>query len=393
MNIETLKKNTKEIHPWLIEVRNDFHQYPELGKKEFRTQQKISEYLTEMGIKHTKIAGTGIVGIIEGKGAGKVVAIRADIDALPMQDKKNVPYKSRNEGMMHACGHDAHTTILLGTAKILNDIKDTFCGTIKLFFQPDEEGSGGAEIMINEGCMENPEVDYVIGLHVMGYLECGKIEIKYGKLNAASDSVKVKVMGKTSHGAYPDKGIDAIVISANIINALQTLISRNVSPFNSVVLSFGKINGGEVGNSIADEVVLTGTLRTLDKGTREFCRKRIEEITIKTAEAFGGTAEVKISSGYEPLINNDEIVDEIKKIGEELLGMENIEYKEFPSLGAEDFSYFLSKAKGAFYHLGCANKSKGISSSIHSSSFDIDPDALLIGVRIQVLNALNLLKK
>ena len=393
MDIDTIRKITQRIHPWMKEIRRDFHTYPELGKKEFRTQEKICQYLGEMGIPCEKIAGTGVVGFIEGKSAGKLVGLRADIDALPMQEKNDVSYRSKNDGVMHACGHDAHAAILLGAARVLNELKAAFSGGVKLFFQPDEEGEGGAEIMVKEGCMENPKVDYVLGLHVMAYLETGVVEIRYGKFNAASDSLVIKVFGKSAHAAYPEKGVDAIVASAYMIAALQTLVSRNISPVNSVVLSFGKISGGEVENSLASEVTLTGTLRTLDRETRQFCKTRIEEIAVKTAQAFGANAEINISPGYEPLINNDEVVKVIIETGAELLGKQNIVFKEFPSLGVEDFSYFLDKAKGAFYHIGCGNKTQNITAPNHNSSFDIDEDCLQIGVQLQVINTLKLLKE
>ena len=392
MDIDAIRKMAHRIQPWMREIRRDFHIYPELGKKEFRTQGKICRYLEEMGIPCEKKAGTGVVGFIEGKTSGKVVGLRADIDALPMQEKNDVPYRSQNDGVMHACGHDAHTAILLGTARVLNELKGEFRGGVKLFFQPDEEGDGGAEIMVKQGCMENPTVNYVLGLHVMSYLETGELEIRYGKFNAASDSLIIKVLGKSAHGAYPEKGVDAIVASAYMITALQTLVSRNISPLNSAVLSFGKISGGEVENALASEVTLTGTLRTLDRETRQFCKTRIEEIAVKTAQALGAEAEINISPGYEALINNDEVVKVILETGAELLGKENIVLKEFPSLGVEDFSYFLDKAKGAFYHIGCGNKARNITAPIHNSYFDIDEDCLQIGVQLQVASALKLLE-
>ncbi len=391
MNIEAIRNKIREIQPWLVEVRRDFHAHPELGRKEFRTQQKIEEYLAQSDIAHRKIAETGLVGLIEGKSAGKIVALRADIDALPTVEKSAAPYRSQNEGVMHACGHDAHTTILLGAARILAGMKDEFAGGVKLLFQPDEEGDGGAERMVQEGCMENPVVDYVLGLHVMTYLETGTMEIRYGKLNASSDSVTVVVRGKSAHGAYPEKGVDAIVASAHVIAALQTLASRSISPLNSAVLSFGKIAGGHVENALAEEVRLSGTLRTLDKETRALCKARIEEIATHTAQALGATAEVRISPGYQPLINNDEVVRVIEETGAELLGRENVFHKEFPSLGVEDFSYFLDRAKGAFFHIGCGNKARGITAPNHNSSFDIDEDCLAVGVLLQVANTLKLL--
>ncbi|HPB30226.1 MAG TPA: M20 family metallopeptidase [Candidatus Sumerlaeota bacterium] len=391
MNSDSIRTMAGKIHPWLVELRRDFHRHPELGRGEFRTREKIIACLDEMGIPSRKIAGTGVVGFIEGKGPGKVVGLRADMDALPMQEKNDVPYKSQNDGVMHACGHDAHTTILLGAARILNDLKGEFSGGVKLFFQPDEEGRGGADIMVREGCVDDPVVNYVLGLHVMSYLETGQIEIRYGKLNASADAVTIIVRGRSAHGAYPEKGVDAIVAAAHVVTALQTLVSRNISPLNSAVLSFGKISGGEAGNALAEEVTLTGTLRAIDGETRRFCKTRIEEIAVKTAEALGATAEVRIRCGYEPLINHDEIVKVVEETASEMLGAQNIIHKEFPSLGVEDFSYFLEKAKGAFFHIGCGNKAKNIVAPNHNSSFDIDEDCLPIGVQLQVACTLKLL--
>lgn len=393
MNIEDVRRMAADVHPWVVELRRGFHMHPELGRKEFQTQARIRECLGELGISCSDLAGTGVVGLIEGRSPGKVAALRADIDALPMQEKSSVVYRSQNAGVMHACGHDAHIAILLGTARVLNALRTDFAGAVKLLFQPDEEGDGGAQIMVREGCMENPTVDYVLGLHVMSYLETGTIELRYGKLNASSDGVTLKVFGKSAHGAYPENGVDAITASAHVVTALQTLVSRNISPLNSAVLSFGVISGGEVGNALAEEVTLTGTLRTLDSATREFCKKRILEIATKSAEALGARAEVHIECGYEPLINNDEVVELIEETACELLGRENIVHKEFPSLGVEDFSYFLEKAKGAFYHIGCGNKAKGITAPNHNSSFDIDEDCLRTGVELQVANVLRLLKQ
>jgi amidohydrolase len=391
MNTEAIRQAAARIQPWLVEVRRDFHMHPELGKNEFRTRDKILGYLKEMGIPCQEIAGTGVIGLIEGKSPGKVVALRADIDALPMQEKNDVPYKSQNAGVMHSCGHDAHAAIQLGAARVLSDLRSEFSGAVKLFFQPDEEGSGGAQPMVQEGCMENPTVDHVLGLHVMSYLETGVMEIRYGKLNAASDRVQITIHGKSAHGAYPEKGIDAITAAAHVVTALQTLVSRNISPLNSAVLSFGKIAGGEVGNALAEEVMLTGTLRTLDTDTRKFCKSRIEEIASKTAEALGARAEVRITSGYAALINHDEVVKVVEETGIELLGRDNVVHKEFPSLGVEDFSYFLEKARGAFFHLGCGNKAKGLTAPNHNNAFDIDEDCLRIGVELQVVTTLRLL--
>lgn len=390
-----INKRIDEILEELVGIRRDFHTNPELSENEFRTQEKIREYLNKWEIENYICAETGVVGIIKGKHKGKTIGIRGDIDALPIHEKNDVPYSSVTPGVMHACGHDAHAAIVLGIAKIIKEMADSegsINGNVKLLFQPAEETIGGAERMIQEGCMEAPNVDYVLGLHVQPYLDSGKVELKHGKLNAATDSINIALKGKASHGAYPDEGIDAIVMAGYVITALQSIVSRNTSPINSVVVSLGKISGGVKDNIIADEVIITGTLRTLDDETRQFTKDKISNIVNNTAMAFGGEGLTTFYEGYKSLINDNEVVDIIKENAEKLLGKENVEFKEFPSLGAEDFSYFLDVAKGAFFHLGCGNSAKGITSPLHSEHFDIDEECLKVGVMLQVENIMTLLK-
>ena len=391
-----INKRIDEIYDELVEIRRDLHKNPELSQNEYRTQKKLREYLNKWGIENYPCADTGLVGIIKGKNKGKTVGIRGDMDALPIHEKNKVPYRSLTPGVMHACGHDAHTTILLGTGRILKELmdsKNSINGNVKLFFQPAEETIGGAERMINEGCMEEPKVDYVLGLHVQPYLKVGRVELKYGKLNASTDTINISLKGKASHGAYPDKGIDAILMAGNVITALQSIVSRNISPLNSVVVSLGKISGGIKNNIIADQVTITGTMRTLDDEIRKYTKDRISSLVKNIAMAYGGEGTTTFKNGYKALINDNELVDIIKENAERLLGKENVEFKEFPSLGAEDFSYFLDAAKGAFFHLGCGNPLKGITSPLHTEHFDIDEECLKVGVRLQVENAMTLLKR
>lgn len=389
-------KRIDEIFDELVQIRRDFHMHPELSQNEFGTQRKIREYLNKWGIENYTCAETGVVGIIRGKNKGKTVGIRGDIDALPIHEENDVPYRSLTPGVMHACGHDAHAAIVLGTAKIIKELadsEDSINGNVKVFFQPAEETIGGAERMIREGCIEEPKVDYVLGLHVQPYLNAGKVELKYGKLNASTDSINIVLKGKAAHAAYPDKGIDAIVMAGHVITALQSIVSRNTSPLNPVAISLGRISGGVKDNIIADEVKITGTLRTLDDETRQYTKDRISSIVKNTARAFGGEGLTTFCEGYKALINNNEVVDIIKENAIKLLGKENVEFKEFPSLGAEDFSYFMDVAKGAFFHLGCGNPAKGITSPIHTEHFDIDEECLKVGVRLQVENVMTLLKR
>lgn len=386
-----IKKYIDEMYDELIAIRRDFHMHPELSNKEFKTNKKIKTFLNKNNITNTTIANTGVLGLIKGsQKSNKTVALRADIDALPIHEINEVSYKSKFDNIMHACGHDVHTTILLGTAKVLQELRNEFSGNVKLLFQPAEETTGGALTMIEEGCLENPKVDYILGLHVMPYLETGKIELKYGKLNASSDGIKIIVKGKNGHGAYPETGIDAIIIASHIIIALQTLVSRNISPLNSCVLSFGTINGGMKRNIICNEVIITGTLRTLDESTRKFAHETIKRIADFESKAFGGHSTITIESGYESLINDRTTLDFVANTAENLLGKSKIIYKEFPSLGVEDFSYFSNRVKGAFYHLGC--KKANLETSLHASNFDINEECIKIGILLQVETTLALLK-
>lgn len=389
-----IKKRANEIFEELVEIRRELHMYPELSEKEYETVNRICKYLDKWGIEYKRgIADTGVVAIIRGQEGGRTVAARADIDALPIIELNDIPFKSRNKGIMHACGHDIHTAIHLGVARLFKEMEDKFKGNVKIFFQPAEETVGGAKRMIEEGCLKDPDVDYILSLHVMPNLEVGNIEIKYGKLNAATNEFNIKIKGKSSHAAYPEESVDAIVVAGYIITALQTLVSRNISPLNSVVLTLGQIRGGTKNNVITGEVNMSGTLRTLDEETREFAKRRLVEIVENTAKAYGASASVEFEEGYPALINDDEVVDVLKEAAEEVLGLDKVHFKEFPSMGADDFSYFLQRVKGAYYNLGCGNKEKAWTQPLHSSSFMADEEAIKIGLILQTHTLLKLLEK
>lgn len=379
-----LNKIRELYQPWLVQIRRHLHQNPELSDKELETQKYIMDRLTEMGAEYYPIARTGVVGLVRGLAGGNTVALRADIDALPMQDNKDVPYRSHAPEVCHACGHDAHTTIALGVARYFSERRDQFRGTIKLLFQPAEEAIGGARRMVEEGCMKDPVVDYVIGKHVMSYLEAGEVEVKYGKLNASTDGLKITVTGKASHGAYPDTGIDALLAATAVVQGVHTIVSRNIPPLESVVISLGTIQGGTKSNTICDEVVIKGTMRTVNESVRQAAKARLTKMVEDAAAAYGAVGTVEISPGYDALINDDEIVTVIKELAETHLGRDKVRMKEFPSMGAEDFSFFLNEAKGAFYHLGCGNKAKGITAPTHSNTFDIDESCLSLGVFLDI---------
>ena len=315
------------------------------------------------------------------------------MDALPLTENPACPYGSMNPGFMHACGHDAHVSIALGAARILRECKAEWSGCVKFFFQPAEETTGGALPMVKAGCMEEPHVDYVIGLHVMPTHESGEIEIRYGDLNASSDHIHIKLRGKSCHGAYPDTGVDAIVMAAAVINSLQVLVSRCISPLDNGVLTIGTICGGTAGNIVAGEVEMTGTLRTTDRMVRQNIIDTMTRMVKCTCQAMGGNGEVTVTPGYAALINTDQVVDVLVETASDIIGEEHIHWKKCPSMGVEDFSFFLDKAKGVFYHLGCASRRKKITAPLHSQDFDMDETCLKLGVEMQTRLALRLLER
>ena len=394
MNPEELKQAAYAMAPWLSAVRRDLHMHPELGGEEFRTSRAVQENLRQMGVEfYVPEGSTAVVGTVRGALPGRTVAIRADMDALPITEENDVSYRSQNEGVMHACGHDAHTAILLGTAKLFAALRESLHGNIRLLFQPAEETTGGAEKMVAEGCMKSPDADYVIGLHVTEGLESGTVEVPYHAVNGASDMYTIIIQGAQAHGAHPEKGRDAVVIAAQVITALQTIVSRGVSPVDSAVFTIGSIHGGTKRNIIADEVIMEGILRTISPETRVFARRRVKEIAEGISTALGGSAEVLLQESYKALINRTEVADTVKDAATELLGAEHVTVCDVPSLGVDDFAYLLDAAPGAYYHLGCANASKGITAPAHSSRFDIDEACLPVGVLIHAAAALRLLEQ
>jgi amidohydrolase len=378
-------KAIDDIEENIIQYRRHLHMYPELSMQEFETSKYIKSILKKHNISYIEGAKTGVIATIGSK--NRVVAIRADIDALPLQEETNVSYQSKNKNIMHACGHDAHTAIALASAIVLKQYEESLNGTVKILFQPNEEVSSGALDFINEGLTN--DIETIIGLHVMPYLEVGEIEVKDDCLTGSSTSITIKAIGKSAHAAYPQNGIDSIVIMSDIILKLQTIVSRNLPPEEQVALSFGQINGGTKSNIIANTVTAKGTLRTTSNKTKEFMKNRIEEIVKHTALSYNGDYECTFHDGYIPLYNDKEINTIIRNVAKTC----NITVKEkkYPSLGVEDFGYYLQNMNGAFFHLGC--KEKGNNSGLHGPKFNIDESCLKIGVQIEVLTILELLKK
>jgi amidohydrolase len=384
-NIDFLKK-AKAIEEFIISSRRDFHQNPELGYEEYRTSKKIKEFLDSEGIEYYESAKTGICAIIKGKNSNdkKTVALRADIDALPIEEKNICEYTSKNKGKMHACGHDAHTAILMGATKILNSIKDELNGNVKLFFEPAEETTGGARVMIKEGVLENPKVDAVFGLHVEEWLSAGTIGIKKGVVNAASNPFTIKIFGKGGHGAYPHNTVDPIIIASNVIVAIQNIVSREIEPTNPAVVTVGYINGGTAQNIIPGEVKIGGIIRTMTKEDREYVCRRLVEVVEGVTKSMRGTCEIEIEESYPCLYNDDNMVDIIKKGGKDIIGEKNIINLDKPIMGVESFAYFSMERPSAFYFLGCRNEERGIINPTHNASFDIDEECLTVGVAMQV---------
>jgi amidohydrolase len=375
----------------LVAIRRHLHAHPELSFEETQTALFISGMLKKFGIEHqTNIGGHGIVGFIYGKNPDrKTIALRADMDALPIEEKNNCSYVSKNIGVMHACGHDVHTTSLLGAAKILNELKENFEGTVKLIFQPAEEKlPGGASIMIKDGVLENPKVESIYGQHVLPQLETGKVAFKSGIAMASCDEIYITVKGKGGHGAVPHLAIDPILIASHMVIALQSVVSRNANPTLPSVLSIGKFIANGATNIIPDEVRLEGTFRTFDEKWRTEAHEKIKTICTHIAASFGGTCDVLIDVGY-PFLKNDELLtDNAFALAKAYLGAENVE--EMPArMTAEDFSYYSQVVPACFYRLGTGNLAKGITSPIHTPTFDVDEDCLSIGSGLMAWIAVN----
>lgn len=383
--MEKIKEEVLGLKEEVIFLRRKFHEQPELGFEEYRTSKFVSEYLKKLGIEVKEgIAKTGVVGFIKGKEEGNTVLLRADMDALPIQEMNEIPYKSKVQNVMHACGHDGHTAILLVAAKILQSHKEELKGNVKLVFQPSEEKDpGGAIKMIDEGVLENPKVNFAYGLHLGSIFERGKIVTRKGIFMAQADRFKLKVTGKGGHGAYPHQTIDPILILSHIIVALQEIVSRETNPLESVVLSFGKISSGDVFNVIPESAEAEGTVRTLSSQKAKEVRDMIERIGNNIAGAFRGKFELEYNFGYPPLINNTDQVEFLKEIVKQTLGEDSLE--EAPiSMGGEDMSYFLERVPGVFFWLGAKNEEKGIINPHHSPYFNIDEEVLPIGVELLV---------
>lgn len=382
---EQIRPAIRELQPQLVQWRRKFHQYPELGFTEILTADFIVKKLEEWGIKYqSQIAKTGIVATIDSNHQGRVLGIRADMDALPIQEENDVDYRSKHDGIMHACGHDGHTAIALGTAYYLAHNRDKFRGTVKIIFQPAEEGPGGAKPMIEAGILSNPEVEAIIGLHLWNYLPLGTIGVREGALMAAVECFKCKIFGKGGHGAIPDKTIDSIVIGSQIVNALQTIVSRNISPLDSAVVTVGTFHSGTALNVIADTAEISGTVRYFNPELEDFIGRRIEAIISGICQSYGANYELDYWQLYPPVINNNRIANLVKSVALEVVETPLGIVPECQTMGGEDMSFFLQKIPGCYFFLGSANADKGLNFSHHHPRFNFDETALSMGVEIFV---------
>lgn len=385
IDTQQIRPAISDLQPQLVEWRRRFHQYPELGFEEILTADFVAQKLSEWGIKHqTQVAKTGIVATIESNHPGKVFGIRADMDALPIQEENQVDYRSQHDGIMHACGHDGHTAIALGTAYYLAHNRDKFRGTVKIIFQPAEESPGGAKPMIEAGVLNNPDVDAIIGLHLWNNLPLGTLGVRDGALMAAVECFNCKILGKGGHGAIPQQTIDSIVVGSQIVNALQTIVSRNISPIDSAVVTVGEFHSGTSLNVIADTAKMSGTVRYFNPELEDFIGKRIEEIIRGVCQSHGAKYELDYWQLYPPVINNSRIAELVRSVALEVVETPLGLVPECQTMAGEDMSFFLQEIPGCYFFLGSANPDKGLDFPHHHPRFDFDESVLSMGVEMFV---------
>lgn len=379
--LEKIKSLAKQYAPEFIDIRHHLHAHPELSYQEFETARFVQQKLQELAIPFETKATTGVIGLIKGKNPGKrIIALRGDMDALPIQEENNVPYKSTREGIMHACGHDVHTTCLLGAAKILNELKDEWEGTVKLIFQPGEEKNpGGASLLIKEGVLEDPRPASIFGLHVHPGLAVGKMSFRSGKVMASADELYITIKGKGGHAASPHLCIDPILIASHLIISLQQIVSRNNNPHNPTVLSITAVQGGSTTNVIPNEVKLKGTFRAMDEEWRFKAHDLIRQLSTNLVKSMGGEIDLLIDVGYPSVYNNEALHEIALAKAADYIGSANVEETE-KRMGAEDFGYYSQQIPGCFFRLGVMNEAKGIVSNVHTPTFNIDESAIEIGM-------------
>ncbi len=380
--ISNLKSEAAALQDQLVLWRRDFHRHPELGFKEFRTSSIVAQHLAALGLEvQSGVGKTGVVGVLDGAKPGPVIMLRFDMDALPIAELNQTDYVSQNAGVMHACGHDAHTAIGMGLAQLMSQHRDEIAGTLKFVFQPAEEGENGALAMIRDGVLNDPAPEIALGLHVWNEAPVGIAQVGAGGVMAAADIFTIKVQGKGTHGAQPHRGVDAILLSAQIVNALQTVVARNVDPRQTAVVTVGTLHAGTAFNIIADTAEMTGTIRTFEPSVREQILQRVKDVVEGTASALGGSAVIEIKAISPATINDERVAKLVRATAIEVMGAANVSTDQF-TMGAEDMSEFLNRVPGCFFFLGSANTDHGPVYPHHNPRFDIDESILPDGVAI-----------
>ncbi|MGL5081401.1 MAG: M20 metallopeptidase family protein [Microcoleaceae cyanobacterium] len=385
VNLSQIRLGIRDLHPRLVYWRRQLHQRPELAFQEKLTAEFVAHHLSQWGIDfQAGVAQTGIVATIEGVQPGPVLAIRADMDALPIQEENEVPYKSLHDGVMHACGHDGHTAIALGTAHYLANHRQHFKGTVKFIFQPAEEGPGGAKPMIAAGVLRNPDVDAIIGLHLWNNLPLGTVGVRTGALMAAVEQFECTILGKGGHGAMPHQTVDPIVVAAQIITALQSIVSRNVNPIQSAVVTVGSLHAGHAHNVIPGKATMEGTVRYFDPSYEGFFHQRIEQIIAGICQTYGATYDLNYRSLYPPLVNNAQMANLVQSVAETVVETPAGIVPDCQTMGGEDMAFFLQQVPGCYFFLGSANVEKNLAYPHHHPCFDFDETALAMGVELFV---------
>ena len=377
----------------IINIRRNLHKHPELSENEKRTSDLICNFLKKENISFKRSSNTNaLVGIIKGKHPLDIgVGIRADMDALPIEEATNLPYSSVNTGVMHACGHDIHVATLLGTALVLSSLSEDFDGTVKLFFQPAEETCGGALSMIEEGCLQDPKIDYVIGLHIEPSLETGKVSLTQGTMNAASTEFSVTIEGKSCHAAHPENGIDPLIVACETIRAYQNIISKKLSPTKKGLITVSKFNCGTKNNIISGKAVYSGIIRANSLSDRELIKREVLNMTEGISEVYGTTSTIDFQDSYPNLVNDDSLFAIVKGVAESALGTENLEINNDSSMGADDFSYFTHASKGLYFNLGCLSPDDTEVHPLHSALLNPHEASIKTGILIEVLSSLEIL--
>jgi len=390
--MEIINDKVENLYPEFIEIRRYLHENPELSKKEYNTQKYILKILDKFKVDiDDRVRGTGICAVIKGQLPGKTIAFRADMDALKISEETGLSFSSKNKNVMHACGHDSHMTILLGTIMVLNEFKDKLKGNVKFIFQPAEESTGGAKEMIEDGVLNSPRVDLILAGHIWPELETGTIGIKKGPIMSSPDIFEIKITGKGGHAGKPDKVIDPILIGSEIITAIENKILRPSNPFEPIVITSCSINSGNSYNIVPDTCTIKGTVRTFHEKNRLYVEKKMRNLINSIANLSGAKANFKYERRFPPTINNPDVIDFVNKSSSEIIGSSNVIDIKYPSMSSEDFSYFLNEVPGAYIFIGTRNEKENLIYDLHNPKFTIDENSLKIGVKVFTKAAIDFL--